>query len=183
MCKWCVRKGDGEREAHWRYEVRPKIMFPSPQSYNTATMMLIYLLSLGNWIAVKLVGRAAAISNCGASKPTPGNAYYPFDMDVLAISDNVWCMDRYVKDSKPSIRGSYRPKDYKEIRRGHFACFRPVLHFASVKSSQLRKTPPKKNKNRESLPELLVAKQQSYKIKEKSKRWSQRWDQSRGIWF
>lgn len=90
MCKWCVRKGDGEREAHWQDEVRPKIMFPSPQSYNVATMILIYLLSLGNWIAVKLVGRAAAIRDCGASKPTPRNAYYAFDMDVLAISDNVW---------------------------------------------------------------------------------------------
>lgn len=38
------------REAHGHDEVRPKIMFPSPQCYNTATIILIYLLGLRNWI-------------------------------------------------------------------------------------------------------------------------------------
>lgn len=70
MHKLCVRKKE-RRGAHGQDEVRPKIIFPSPQSYNTATMILIYLLVLGNWIAVKLVGRAAAISDCSVSKPTP----------------------------------------------------------------------------------------------------------------
>lgn len=76
----CVRerekRGWGKRKrkrgAHGQDEVRPKIIFPSPQSYIAATMILIYLLGLGNWIAVKLVGRAAAISDCSGSKPTPG---------------------------------------------------------------------------------------------------------------
>lgn len=57
--------GKRKRGAHGQDEVRPKIIFPSPQIYNTATMILIYLLGLGNWIAVKLVGRAAEISDCG----------------------------------------------------------------------------------------------------------------------
>lgn len=77
---------------------------------------------------MKLVGRAEAISDCGGSKPTLGKAYCAFDIVVLPISD----MDRYVN---PSIRGSSIPKDYKEIKCGHFAFFRPVPHFASMKSS------------------------------------------------
>lgn len=77
----CAFTSNGVIGAHWQDEVKPMIMFPSPQCDNTATMILIELLGTGNWIAVMLVGRAALLAMCKKGKLIP--RCYALVMDIL----------------------------------------------------------------------------------------------------